>query len=148
MIAMKEVTLYTDGACSGNPGPGGYGTVLIYKDKIKELSEGFSETTNNRMELLSVIVGLRCLKEKCHVDIYSDSKYVVEAINQGWLLSWQANNWRKSDKKEVKNVDLWKELIEEMNKHEIVFHWVKGHDGNEYNERCDKLAVSAYQKYL
>ena len=148
MIAMKEVTLYTDGACSGNPGPGGYGTVLIYKDKIKELSEGFSETTNNRMELLSVIVGLRCLKEKCHVDIYSDSKYVVEAINQGWLLSWQANNWRKSDKKEVKNVDLWQELIEEMNKHEIVFHWGKGHDGNEYNERCDKLAVSAYEKYL
>ena len=145
---MKEVTLYTDGACSGNPGPGGYGTVLIYKDTVKELSDGYAETTNNRMELLSVIVGLRCLKEKCHVEIYSDSKYVVEAINKGWLISWQANGWRKSDKKEVKNRELWEELLHEMDKHEIVFHWVKGHDGNEYNERCDRLAVSAYQKYL
>ncbi|MCQ2977392.1 MAG: ribonuclease HI [archaeon] len=145
---MKEVTLYTDGACSGNPGPGGYGAVLIYKDTVKELSEGFKETTNNRMELLSVVVGLRCLKEKCKVDIYSDSKYVVDAINKGWLKSWQDNNWRKSDKKEVKNVELWQELLVEMDKHEITFHWVKGHDGNEYNEICDKLAVKAYQKYL
>lgn len=145
---MKEVTLYTDGACSGNPGPVGYGAVLIYKDTVKELSEGFKETTNNRMELLSVVVGLRCLKEKCKVDIYSDSKYVVDAINKGWLKSWQDNNWRKSDKKEVKNVELWQELLVEMDKHEITFHWVKGHDGNEYNEICDKLAVKAYQKYL
>lgn len=145
---MKEVTLYTDGACSGNPGPGGYGTVLIYKGTKKELSEGFPETTNNKMELLSVIVGLRCLKEKCKVEIYSDSKYVVDAINQGWLISWQANGWRKSDKKPVKNIELWEELLSLMEKHEITFHWVKGHDGNEYNEICDKLAVKAYQKYI
>lgn len=145
---MKEVTLYTDGACSGNPGPGGYGTVLIYKGTKKELSEGFPETTNNKMELLSVIVGLRCLKEKCKVEIYSDSKYVVDAINEGWLISWQANGWRKSDKKPVKNIELWEELLSLMEKHEITFHWVKGHDGNEYNEICDKLAVKAYQKYI
>lgn len=145
---LKEVTLYTDGACSGNPGPGGYGAVLIYKDTKKEMSEGFKETTNNRMELLSVIVGLRCLKERCKVNIYSDSKYVVDAINSGWLIKWQSNGWKTAGKKEVKNIDLWQELLTEMEKHEIIFHWVKGHDGNEYNEICDKLAVNAYQQYL
>lgn len=148
MSNMKEVTLYTDGACSGNPGPGGYGAVLIYNGNIKELSEGFKETTNNKMELLSVITGLKSLKEKCKVNVYSDSKYVVDAINKGWLIKWQANGWKTSNKEKVKNIELWEELLECLDKHEVVFNWVKGHDGNEYNEICDKLAVEAYQKYL
>ncbi len=145
---MKNVTMYTDGACSGNPGPGGYGVVLIYNQTVKELSEGFCDTTNNQMELLSVIRGLACLKESCKVTIYSDSKYVVDAINKGWLPSWERNGWRKSDRKEVANIPLWKELLREMERHETIFVWVKGHAGHEYNERCDKLAVASYEKYL
>ena len=145
---MKEINLYTDGACSGNPGPGGYGTILVYKDKVKELSEGFKETTNNQMELLAVIVGLKMLKEKCKVNVYSDSKYVVDAIEKKWLDSWISKGWRKADKKLVANVEMWQELTELLKKHEVKFNWVKGHNGHEYNERCDKLAVEAYQKYL
>lgn len=145
---MKEINLYTDGACSGNPGPGGYGTILVYKDKVKEMSEGFKDTTNNQMELLAVIVGLRTLKVKCKVNVYSDSKYVVDAIEKKWLDSWIAKGWRKADKKPVANVEMWQELTELLKKHEVKFNWVKGHNGHEYNERCDKLAVEAYQKYL
>lgn len=147
-MALKEVELYTDGACSGNPGPGGYGSILVYKGVEKEFSEGFKETTNNRMELLAVIVGLRELKEKCKVTVTTDSKYVADAINQGWVISWQAKDFRRGKRDEVKNIDLWEELLTLLNKHEVTFNWVKGHAGHPYNERCDKLAVKAYQKYI
>lgn len=147
-MALKEVELYTDGACSGNPGPGGYGAILVYKGVEKEFSEGFPETTNNKMELLAVIVGLRELKEKCKVHVTTDSKYVSDAINQGWVISWQAKDFRRGKRDEVKNIELWEELIDLLNKHEVTFTWVKGHAGHPYNERCDKLAVKAYQKFI
>lgn len=142
------VELYTDGACSGNPGSGGYGTILRYKDKSgeyheKELTAGYKLTTNNRMELLSVIVGLEALKKTCCVTIYSDSKYVVDAIDKKWLDGWVANNWKNSQKKAVKNVDLWKRFLEVKKNHKIEFVWIKGHNGHEFNERCDKLAVAS-----
>lgn len=142
------VELYTDGACSGNPGSGGYGTILRYKDKAgeyheKELTAGYKLTTNNRMELLSVIVGLEALKKPCCVTIYSDSKYVVDAIDKNWLDGWVANNWKNSSKKAVKNVDLWKRFLDVQKKHKLEFVWIKGHNGHEFNERCDKLAVAS-----
>ena len=142
------VELYTDGACSGNPGSGGYGTILRYKDKSgeyheKELTAGYKLTTNNRMELLSVIVGLEALKKTCCVTIYSDSKYVVDAIDKKLLDGWVANNWKNSQKKAVKNVDLWKRFLEVKKNHKIEFVWIKGHNGHEFNERCDKLAVAS-----
>lgn len=143
---MKKVKIYTDGACSGNPGPGGYGTILVYKDIEKELSEGFLETTNNRMELLGAIKGLEELKEPCEVEIISDSKYLCDAINAGWLESWKARGWRKADKKPVLNVELWQRLNGLLDIHSVTFTWVKGHAGHEYNERCDRLAVSEYQR--
>ncbi len=141
---MKEVYLYTDGACSGNPGPGGYGAILVYNGHEKVMCAGYRETTNNRMELLGVIAGLSALTQPCKVQLYTDSKYVSEAIEKGWARSWQENGWRKKDKKPAKNPDLWEQLLELLDKHDVVIHWLKGHAGHEYNERCDKLAVAAY----
>ncbi len=140
---MKEITIYTDGACSGNPGPGGYGIVLMYNEHKKEVSKGFKLTTNNRMELMAVVDGLSSLKEKCSVKLYSDSKYVVDAINKGWLNNWVIKNWVRGKNNPVSNVDLWKQLIPLLDKHNIEFIWVKGHANNKYNERCDELARNA-----
>lgn len=141
---MKEVNVYTDGACSGNPGKGGYCAILIYGE-IEKVVSGFEDnTTNNRMELLAAIMGLKALKEPCKVNLYSDSQYLINAFNEGWLNSWQQNNWKNSNKKEVKNVDLWKEIIDLTNIHDVTFIKVKGHSDNEYNNRCDKIAVQQY----
>ncbi len=145
---MKNVEIYTDGACSGNPGPGGWGAVLIYNGVEKQLSGSEKETTNNRMELSAVITALKALKEPCKVTLTTDSKYVCDAINKGWLNSWQKNSWKKADKKPVLNIDLWQELLPLLDKHRVEFIWVKGHNGHKYNEICDKLAVAEYQKYL
>lgn len=145
---MKNVEIYTDGACSGNPGPGGWGAVLIYNGVEKQLSGSEKETTNNRMELSAVITALKALKEPCNVTLTTDSKYVCDAINKGWLTSWQKNNWKKADKKPVLNIDLWQELLPLLDKHRVEFIWVKGHNGHKYNEICDKLAVAEYQKHL
>lgn len=145
---MKNVEIYTDGACSGNPGPGGWGAVLIYNGVEKQLSGSEKETTNNRMELSAVITALNALKEPCNVTLTTDSKYVCDAINKGWLTSWQKNSWKKADKKPVLNIDLWQELLPLLDKHRVEFIWVKGHNGHKYNEICDKLAVAEYQKYL
>ncbi len=143
---MKTVEIYTDGACSGNPGAGGYSAILIYNGIEKIISGSENLTTNNRMELLAVIKGLESLKEKCKVNVYSDSSYVINAFNEGWIDSWQANSWRNSNKKDVKNVDLWQRLLGLKNLHEITFIKVKGHADNEYNNRCDKIAVDEYKK--
>jgi len=142
------VEMFTDGACSGNPGPGGWGVVLRCKGNEKELCGGEKETTNNRMELTAVISGLKALKFPCKVTITTDSKYVVDGITKGWAESWRANGWRKKDKKPALNPDLWNELLDELSKHEVSFVWVKGHAGHPENERCDALAVSQYRKYL
>ena len=144
---MKKVTLYTDGACSGNPGPGGYGAVLIYEGREKEIAGGEKSTTNNKMEMMAVIKGLEALKEPCEVEVYSDSAYVVNAIEQGWIESWKKNGWRKADKKPVKNVDLWEKLLELMDKHKVIFNKVKGHADDEYNNRCDRIAVREREKF-
>ena len=146
-----KVNLYTDGACSGNPGVGGYGAILVYVDSNgikheKEFSQGNKMTTNNQMELLAVIVGLEALKKPCNVTVYSDSKYVVDAFNNKWIDGWIAKGWRTAGKTPVKNVELWKRLLETMKKHYVDFIWVKGHAGHEYNERCDTLAVAAGKK--
>lgn len=143
---MKNVTIYTDGACSGNPGPGGWGAVLIYGGKEKELSGGDLETTNNRMELLGVLTALEALKEPCKVEIYTDSQYIVNAVNEGWLASWQKRGWRRKAGA-VKNVDFWIRLVPLLETHEITFNWVKGHADNAYNNRCDELAVTARLKF-
>lgn len=147
---MREITIYTDGACRGNPGPGGYGVILRFVDSAgsvfsKELSQGYEQTTNNRMEVLAAIVGLSALKEPCRVTLYSDSKYLVDAIAKGWLRKWQRNDWfRDAKRKEkAKNVDLWKRLTDCLNIHQVEFRWVKGHADNPYNNRCDELAVAA-----
>lgn len=145
---MKEVTIYTDGACSGNPGAGGWGTILVYKGKEKELSGGEAETTNNRMELTAVIEGLKALKEPCKVKIVTDSQYVSNGITLGWAESWRQNGWRKKDKKPALNPELWDELLNEIAKHDVTVEWVRGHDGHPENERCDKMAVAESQKYL
>ena len=137
---MKEVELYTDGACRGNPGRGGYGAILVYGKYEKEMSGGEKETTNNRMELMAAIVGLEALKEPCRVKLYSDSKYLVDAYNQGWVFSWQQNGWRRG-KDPLKNPDLWERLFALTKTHEVTFIWVKGHNGHRYNERCDELAT-------
>lgn len=144
---MKHVELYTDGACSGNPGPGGWGAILKYGDMEKELSGYDPMTTNNKMELLSVITALKLLKEPCKVDVYSDSKYVVDGITKGWAKSWKAKGWIKGDKKPAKNPELWDELLTLLETHTVTFHWVKGHAENPYNNRCDALAVAEYEKY-
>ena len=141
----KTVTIYTDGACSGNPGPGGWGAILRYGEHEKELSGGHPETTNNRMELTAVIRALEALKEPCRVELYTDSRYIVDAIEKGWLHSWQKNGWRKADKKPALNVDLWQRILELFATHEVQLHWVKGHAENEYNNRCDALAVAQYK---
>ncbi len=144
---MKKVFLFSDGACSGNPGPGGYGVILRYKDTEKEFSGGEPETTNNRMELMGVITGLSALKEPCEVLVTTDSKYVVDSITKGWVYSWQKKGWVKSDKKPALNVDLWKKLLPLLEIHKVTFNWVKGHAGHPENERCDALAVDACHKY-
>ena len=141
---MKTVEIFTDGACSGNPGPGGWGAVLRFAGKEKELSGGERETTNNRMELTAVIQALSALKEPCKVRLTTDSKYVCDAINQRWVYGWRANGWRKADKKPALNVDLWEELLPLLETHEVEFLWVKGHAGHPENERCDALAVAYY----
>lgn len=138
---MKKIEMFTDGACSGNPGPGGWGTILRYKGVEKELSGGEHETTNNRMELTAVISGLKALTEPCEVDLYTDSKYVCDSVEKGWVYSWKKNNWRKADKKPALNVDLWEEMLALLDKHKVTFHWLKGHAGHPENERCDEMAV-------
>lgn len=143
---MKNVSIYTDGACKGNPGAGGYGTILVYNGREKELTSGFVETTNNRMELTAAIVGLEALKEPCSVILYSDSKYLVDSVIKGWVYNWQKKNWKKSDGSHALNVDLWQKLLPLLEKHCVEFVWVKGHAGHAYNERCDALAVSSAEK--
>ena len=138
---MKLVEIYTDGACSGNPGPGGWGAILRYGGREKELSGGEAMTTNNRMELTAVIAALEALKESCIVELWSDSKYVVDALSLGWAEKWRANGWKKPDKKTALNPDLWEKLLTLAAEHEMHYHWVKGHADNEYNNRCDRMAV-------
>ena len=144
---MKQVTIYTDGACSGNPGAGGWGTILVYKGKEREMSGGAAETTNNRMELTAVIEGLKALKEPCEVTVITDSQYVSNGITLGWAKSWKANNWRKKDKKPALNPELWDELLTLIDKHSVKIEWIKGHAGHPENERCDELAVEQSRKY-
>ena len=143
---MKTVTLYTDGACSGNPGPGGWGAILEYMGHEKELSGGEESTTNNRMELTAVIMGLSAIKEPCIVELYSDSKYVIDGLEKGWAESWKKKGWIKSDKKPALNPDLWDQLLELTGKHQMRYHWVKGHAENPKNNRCDELAVMQWKQ--
>lgn len=143
---MKYIELFTDGACSGNPGPGGWGAVLRYQDREKELCGGEKDTTNNRMELTAAIMGLSALKEPCEVRLVTDSKYVADGITKGWAESWQKNNWRKADKKPALNPDLWEKLLELIKIHNVTIEWVKGHAGHPENERCDQLAVNYYKQ--
>lgn len=140
---MKHLVMHTDGACSGNPGPGGYGTVMQFGNHRTELSRGFRRTTNNRMELLAVIAGFEALKQPCTVTVYSDSKYIVDAVNKGWARRWRANGWRRNKREKAENPDLWARLLDLIETHSVVFCWVKGHAGDEGNERADALAVSA-----
>ena len=140
---IKHVTIYTDGACVGNPGPGGDGTVLLFGRHRRELSGGYRKTTNNRMELMATIVGLKALKERCSVRLYTDSKYVVDAMTEGWAERWRANGWKRNRKEMALNPDLWEELLELTNYHSVGFTWVRGHSGDAENERCDQLAVEA-----
>ncbi len=144
---MKKIEIYTDGACSGNPGPGGWGAVLRFNGREKELSGGEAQTTNNRMELTAVIAALECLKEPCEIDLYSDSKYVIDALSLGWARSWRAKGWKKADKKPALNIDLWERLLELTEQNQMHYHWVKGHADNEYNNRCDALAVTERDKF-
>lgn len=143
---MKTVILYTDGACSGNPGPGGWGCILKFGEHEKELSGGENSTTNNRMELTGVIAGLSALKEKCTVELYSDSKYVIDGLSKGWAKGWKSRGWVKSDKKPALNPDLWDRLLSLTEYHDVHYHWVKGHAENPYNNRCDTLAVNEWKK--
>lgn len=144
---MKTVILYTDGACSGNPGPGGWAAILRYGESVRELSGGEHETTNNRMELMGVIAALSALKEPCKVTLTTDSKYVVDSVTKGWVYGWKKKGWIKSDKKPALNVDLWERLLPLLEKHEVTFVWVKGHAGHPENERCDQLAVEQRDRY-
>ena len=140
---MKSIEIYTDGSSRGNPGPGGYGTVLIYKALEKKLSGGFKRTTNNRMELLAAIAGLEALNEPCGVTLYSDSKYVINAMSKGWIEGWRENGWARKKNAELKNADLWQRIWDASEPHAVNWMWVKGHAGNKYNEICDRLAVGA-----
>lgn len=144
---MKRVTIYTDGACSGNPGPGGWGAILEWNGTEKELSGGEPNTTNNRMELTGVISALRALKEPCAVDLFTDSKYVCDAVTKRWVYAWRAKGWIKSDKKPALNVDLWEKLLPLLEYHSVTWHWVKGHAENEKNNRCDVLAVTQSRSF-
>ncbi|HMV47437.1 MAG TPA: ribonuclease HI [Blastocatellia bacterium] len=146
MTDLKQVVIYTDGACSGNPGPGGYGVVLLYNGHRKELSGGFRKTTNNRMELLGAIEGLRALKDRCAVRLHTDSQYVVNAIQKGWAAKWKANGWMRNKTDKAVNPDLWEQLLQLCKQHKVEFIWVRGHAGNVENERCDQLAVAAAQQ--
>jgi ribonuclease HI len=147
MTTLKKVAIYTDGGCIGNPGPGGYGAVLLYGEHRKEISAGYKLTTNNRMELLACIAALELLKYKCDVIIYSDSKYVVDSFEKGWAKKWRANGWRRNKKDKAENPDLWERLLDLCEKHNVQFEWVKGHAGNSENERCDKLAEKAAKSH-
>lgn len=144
---MKEVLLYTDGACRGNPGPGGWGSILVYGKYEKEMSGGEPDTTNNRMELMAAIEGLSALKEPCRVALYSDSKYLCDAYNEGWVYAWRERGWKRG-KDPLKNPDLWGRLYELTELHEVTFHWVKGHNGHPYNERCDRLATAFADSFI
>jgi ribonuclease HI len=143
MRGPKKVTIYTDGACLGNPGPGGYGVVLLYNGHRREISGGFRLTTNNRMEMMAVIVGLRALKERCSVTLYSDSEYVVNSISKGWAARWRANGWKRNKKDKAINADLWEQLLNLIDNHDVKMVWVRGHSGVKENERCDELSVAA-----
>ncbi|MDJ0511444.1 MAG: ribonuclease HI [Crocosphaera sp.] len=143
---MKKIEIYTDGACSGNPGKGGYGVVLIYNQHRKEISGGYRLTTNNRMEMMAAIIGLEALTAHCDVTLYTDSRYLVDAITKGWAKKWQANDWQRNSKEMAKNHDLWQRLLDLCEHHQVEFIWVKGHAGHAENERCDRLAVAASQK--
>jgi ribonuclease HI len=140
---LPEVTIYTDGACTGNPGPGGYGVILIYKTVRKEINRGFRKTTNNRMELMALIAGLSSLQERCQVNLYTDSKYVADSINRGWAESWKAKGWKRNKRDRALNPDLWEELLHLLSEHQVKVNWVKGHAGNPENERADALAVQS-----
>ena len=146
-MAQKHVDIYTDGACSGNPGPGGYGVILNYKGNVRELSGGEANTTNNRMELMAAITGLEALKEPCDVTLYSDSKYMIDAIQQRWVYKWKANGWMRNKKDPALNPDLWQRLLDQLERHAVTLIWVKGPAGPPENERCDQLAVAAAAKY-
>ena len=139
----KHVDIYTDGACKGNPGPGGYGSILVYMSTEKRLSKGYFSTTNNRMELRAAITALEALTESCSVTLYSDSKYLIDGMTKGWAKKWKANNWIKSDRKKALNIDLWEKMLTLDSVHDIEYVWVKGHNGHEYNEQCDRMAVEA-----
>jgi ribonuclease HI len=143
---VKQVTIYTDGACLGNPGPGGYGAILLYQGHKKELSGGYRKTTNNRMEIMAAIVGLGALKEKCRVTLHSDSEYLVNAMSKGWAQKWRANGWKRNKRERVLNPDLWERLLQLCEYHEVQFSWVKGHAGTPENIRCDELAMQAAQQ--
>ncbi|MFN6192506.1 MAG: ribonuclease HI [Planctomycetota bacterium] len=143
MSASPSVTIYSDGACLGNPGRGGYGAVLLFGHHRKELSAGFRRTTNNRMEMLGAIVGFEALTKPCHVELWSDSQYLIHALDKGWLAGWQKRGWRTSSKEPVKNKDLWLRLLSAIEGHKVRWQWVRGHTGNPENERCDQLAVAA-----
>lgn len=144
---MKTVHIFTDGACSGNPGPGGWGAILRYNGAEKELSGGEQHTTNNRMEMCAVLYALQALKEPCEVILTSDSKYVIDSITKGWVYSWQKKGWKKSDGKPALNADLWEQILPLLKKHSVTFNWIKGHAGHPENERCDAMAVAESQKF-
>jgi len=144
---MKQISIYTDGACSGNPGPGGWGAILLYGKHEKEMSGGEQETTNNRMEIMGIICALESLNEPCSVDLYTDSQYIVNAIEKRWVYKWRANNWMRNAKEPAKNPDLWQTLLGLMETHKVKYHWVKGHANNVYNNRCDQLAVAESHKF-
>jgi ribonuclease HI len=146
MEKAKRVTIYTDGACLGNPGPGGYGVILLYKGHRRELSGGYRRTTNNRMELMAAITGLEALKKRCQVTLYSDSEYLVNAMSRGWAQRWRANGWKRNRREKVLNPDLWERLLRLCEQHEVQFSWVKGHAGAAENMRCDQLAMEAAQQ--
>ena len=148
MPRRKTVTVYTDGACSGNPGPGGWGAILRYGRHEKAISGGEAETTNNRMELTAAIRALEALTEPCVVELYTDSRYLADALEKGWVYNWQKNGWRKPDKKPALNVDLWEQMLALLETHEVRLHWVRGHADNEFNNRCDALAVAESRKFL
>ncbi|MEF9864933.1 MAG: ribonuclease HI [Oscillospiraceae bacterium] len=144
---MKQITIYTDGACSGNPGPGGWGAVLDYKGTRREISGGDADTTNNRMEMMAFISALKLLKEPCEITLCSDSKYVIDGLSKGWAKGWRARGWVKSDRKPALNSDLWAMLLDLTESHKITYNWIKGHAGHKENERCDALAVAESQKF-